>query len=138
MQIKKFNCLADDAMLIRKIVFIDEQGFRDEFDEIDKTATHLVAYDNERPVATCRFFHGDEENCYIIGRLAVIKEYRGKRMGAFMLSEAEKLIKDSGAKQIKLHAQAQATEFYTKQGYKICSKMEYEEFCEHYWMKKEL
>lgn len=50
MEIKIYKGLPDDAMLVRKTVFVKEQGFRDEFDETDKIATHLVAYDNETPV----------------------------------------------------------------------------------------
>lgn len=136
--IKVFNNLSADAMLVRKTVFIDEQGFKDEFDETDKTATHLVAYDGNKPIAVCRFFWSDERASYLIGRLAVIKEYRGLQLGAKMIKKSEELIKKKGGKEVWLHSQEQAVEFYKKQGYRVCSEMEYEEFCPHYWMKKDL
>lgn len=138
MEIKVYNCLADDAIRVRQTVFVEEQGFRDEFDEIDQTATHLVAYDNGKPIAVCRFFWSDERNAYLIGRLAVIKEYRGKALGAFMIAQAEQAVKEIGGKSIELHSQEQAIGFYEKQGYSVCSDMEYEEHCPHYWMRKVL
>ncbi len=138
MEIKEYKGLCGDAMLVRQTVFIDEQGFRDEFDEIDKTASHLLAYDSGRPAAVCRFFWSEDKDAYLIGRLAVIKEYRGNGLGADMLKKAEELIKERGGKAIELHSQEQATGFYEKQGYSICSEMEYEEHCPHYWMRKEL
>lgn len=137
-EIKAYNRLHNDAMLVRKTVFIDEQGFKDEFDETDKTATHLVAYDGNKPIAVCRFFWSDERASYLIGRLAVIKEYRGLQLGAKMIKKSEELIKKKGGKEVWLHSQEQAVEFYKKQGYRVCSEMEYEEFCPHYWMKKDL
>lgn len=138
MEIKKYNGLCDDAMYIRETVFIDEQGFRDEFDEIDKKAVHLVAYDKDKPVATCRFFWSDERNTYLLGRLAVLKEYRKNHLGAVMMKKTEEFVKESGGTSIELHAQEQAIKFYEKQGYSVCSEMEYEEHCPHYWMRKKL
>lgn len=138
MVIKKYNCLAEDAMTVRQTVFVDEQGFKDEFDDIDEIATHLVAYDNDKPIATCRFFWSDERNAYLIGRLAVVKDYRGKALGALMIAKAEELIKANGGRTVELHSQEQAMGFYQKQGYSVCSEMEYEEHCPHYWMRKEL
>ena len=50
-----FDRLPLEAVRIRTEVFIDEQGFKDEFDEIDDTAIHLVLYNNDKePTDTCR------------------------------------------------------------------------------------
>ena len=138
MEIKQYNGLCDDAMYIRETVFINEQGFRDEFDEIDKRAVHLVAYDEDKPVATCRFFWSDERSTYLLGRLAVLKEYRKNHLGAVIMKKTEEFVKESGGTSIELHAQEQAIKFYEKQGYSVCSEMEYEEHCPHYWMRKKL
>lgn len=138
MEIKKYNGLCEDAMYIRKTVFMDEQGFCDEFDETDKKAVHLVAYDNGKPVSTCRFFWSTERNTYLLGRLAVVKEYRKNHLGCAMMKKTEELVKESGGTSIELHAQEQAIRFYEKQGYSVCSEMEYEEHCPHYWMRKNL
>ena len=46
-----------DAKAIRQSVFVEEQGFEYEFDDIDETALHLVLYDeNDNPCATGRLF----------------------------------------------------------------------------------
>lgn len=42
MEHKKFIGLNDDIIKIRTSVFVDKQGFKDEFDETDKTCTHIV------------------------------------------------------------------------------------------------
>lgn len=56
MQIKHFDTLPEDAIFIRKEVFVKEQGFKNEFDEKDNEAHFLVGYENGSPVATCRIF----------------------------------------------------------------------------------
>ena len=50
-----FTGLNTDIINIRTAVFIDEQKFKEEFDETDKTCTHIVLYDNEKPIATFGF-----------------------------------------------------------------------------------
>ena len=88
---QKFIGLNNDIIKIRTEVFIKEQGFKDEFDETDKTCSHIVLYDNENPVATCRYFKEGEN--YHIGRVAIIKEYRGKHLGNKIMQIAENEIK---------------------------------------------
>lgn len=69
-----------DARVIRQSVFVEEQGFEYEFDDIDETALHLVLYDeNDNPCATGRLFF---DGCMKIGRIAVMKEYRGQSLGS--------------------------------------------------------
>lgn len=55
MDIKVYHTLHKNAVKIRKEVFMEEQGFHDEFDETDETAIHLVLYIDQVPAATCRF-----------------------------------------------------------------------------------
>ena len=139
MHIKTYNFLPDDARKIREIVFMDEQGFQYEFDDVDGWATHFVLYDaNGLPIATCRIFAGKEQGTFILGRLAVIKAYRGRNLGVRMLEEAESTIRQLGGKAILLHAQCRATAFYGKSGYTAFGEIDDEEGCPHVWMRKEL
>lgn len=124
------------ARNIRQEVFINEQGFINEFDEIDKRAWHLVVYDEETPLACCRFFKGESANEFIIGRLAVLKKYRGKQLGALMMQEAEKYIKSIGGKKLSLSAQLRVKDFYEKQGFTASGETYFDEYCEHIHMKK--
>ena len=83
---KLYEELHEDAVRIRKEVFMDEQGFCNEFDEIDKIAFHAVLYEDDRAAATGRMYYDDKEHhCYVIGRLAVDKACRGKQYGARLL-----------------------------------------------------
>nr|WP_314466287.1 GNAT family N-acetyltransferase [uncultured Clostridium sp.] len=137
MTIKEFNYLPEDARTIRSEVFVKEQGFTDEFDDIDDIAVHIVLYDKENPIATCRIYFQIERQTYVIGRIAVIKEYRGKNIGAGMLRFAEESIRHKGKESVILSAQVRVAEFYEKQGYQKQGLMYLDEDCPHIWMKKD-
>lgn len=138
MKFKIYNFLSDDAKIIRKQVFMEEQGFKNEFDDIDNISFHIVMYDENRPVATCRVYEDILKNEYILGRLSVVKEYRGMSLGAKMIGEAERIVKEEGGTSIRLHAQCRVTPFYGQQGYKEYGVIEDDEGCPHIWMKKQL
>jgi len=137
MKVKVFLSLPECAKKIRKEVFIKEQGFTTEFDDIDKNAVHLVLFEeNDKPVATCRIFKDCEQDVYVLGRLAVIKEYRGKKLGSSLINEAERYVKEKGGKCIILHAQKRASDFYKKAGFNEFGNVEYDEGCPHIRMRK--
>ena len=139
MKIEIFSHLPECAREIRKMVFTEEQGFTEEFDEVDDIAVHLViSDDNGAPIATCRIFKCDDPGVFVIGRLAVLKQYRQMHIGAALLNEAEKYIKENGGKCIVLHAQQRVTEFYKKAGFEEFGGVEFEEGCPHIRMKKYL
>ena len=138
MTIKLFTSLPEVAKEIRQKVFVDEQGFTVEFDEKDEIAVHLVIFDDVTPIATCRIFKDYEQDFYVLGRLAVLKEYRGKKLGSVLLSEAKKYIKEKGGKCIVLHAQQRVVDFYKKSGFAEFGDVEYDEDCPHIQMKKYL
>lgn len=134
MEYKNYVGLNQDIISIRTAVFIDEQGFKNEFDEIDNTCNHIVLYDNNKPVAVCRYFRDD--NIYHIGRVAIIKDYRGKHLGNDILQIAENEIKKEGGKIIKVSAQVREKAFYAKNGFKEKGNVYLDEFCEHINMEK--
>lgn len=138
MEVKTFTSLPEEAAKIRKAVFMQEQGFTNEFDDVDDTAVHLVLYKDGLPVATCRYFHGPEEKSYVVGRVAVIRSCRGQSLGAEILREAERQIRAQGGKQVSLSAQTRVTGFYEKQGYHAQGSSYYDEFCLHIQMFKNL
>ena len=135
MEYKKNIGLNNDIIRIRTEVFIKEQGFKNEFDEIDKNCSHLVLYDNKIPVATCRYFK--QNNVYHIGRVAVIKKYRGLHLGNEIMKISETEIKKDGGKQIEVSAQVRIKDFYKKLGYKEIGEIYFDEYCEHIRMIKE-
>ncbi|MDY2921637.1 MAG: GNAT family N-acetyltransferase [Eubacterium sp.] len=138
MTIKVYDKLPRAAKEIRQEVFGQEQGFKKEFDEIDPIAKHIILLEDDDPVATCRFYYSKERECYIVGRIAVRKEARGKRYGEKVLQGAEEEIKKAGGKRIELSAQCRVSQFYLKQGYTDTKDVHMDEYCPHTWMRKEL
>lgn len=133
-----YKKLPKEAQEIRTKVFVEEQGFEEEFDETDAIALHLVVFDEGKPAATCRIFWDEEKSMYIVGRIAVLPEYRGRHVGASILQDAETQIYKLGGSELYLHAQCQASEFYEKQGYRKMGTVELEQGCPHTWMFKKL
>lgn len=138
MYIKIYNTLPEEAAKIRKDVFVTEQGFHDEFDEVDTRSHHVVMFDGEKPIATCRYFPTETAGTYVLGRIAVIRSCRGQNIGSLLLQLAEaELVKAGGTKAL-IHAQERASIFYEKQGYRRFGTPDSEEGCPHIWMSKEL
>lgn len=136
---KTYKTLPEDAVFIRKSVFIEEQGFFNEFDDKDKTAKHIVLYNDEnKAIAVCRYFFDEEKGFWVVGRIAVLKEFRHKNYGSLILFEAQRQAKAEGIKELHLAAQTQAAGFYQKQGFKAYGEEFLEEDCPHIWMRKKL
>jgi GNAT superfamily N-acetyltransferase len=90
---------------------------REEFDEHDCEGTkYIVLLDDGYPVATCRFYEV-EDSLVDLGRVVVLPEYRGRKLGALVVNEAEKWIKELGYKEIKIESRLEAIGFYEKLGY---------------------
>ena len=53
-----------------------------------------------------------------LGRVVVLPEYRGKKLGSLVVTEAEKWAKELGIKEIKIDSRIEAIDFYEKLGYK--------------------
>lgn len=125
-----------DAIPVREAVFMQEQGFVNEFDSIDDTATHLVIYADGVPAATGRLYKDDDG--YHIGRVAVLKEYRKLHFGAMILQILEDQARNLGYPQISLSAQVRVKDFYKKNGYINQNDLHYDEDCPHVTMIKSL
>lgn len=94
MSICVYDSLPDEAVEIRENVFVKEQGFEKEFDEIDEKAIHLVMFDEhlQKPVATCRIYEGSKPGEFILGRLAVVLECRGMNLGSDMIQKQKRIV----------------------------------------------
>jgi predicted GNAT family N-acyltransferase len=138
MDIKLYEQLPEDAKYIRRNVFIEEQGFENEFDDIDDMSTHILIYESSDPVATCRFYYNDERQSFVIGRIAVLEKFRGKNYGVELIKMAEQEIVKMQGKTVHLSAQVRVSAFYKKNGYIALDEVYVDEGCLHVWMKKEL
>lgn len=137
MVVKQYNYLHEDAMFIREDVFIREQQFENEFDELDRHSTHLVVYNIDKPIGTCRYYKS-KDNSFVIGRIAVLNNYRSLGIGRMLLEEAEKNIIVAGGDEIRLSAQVRVQGFYEKMGYISEGQPYQDEYCPHIAMKKQL
>jgi ElaA protein len=106
------------AFTIREAVFVDEQkvDLPLEFDGLDDEAEHLLATLEGKPAGTLRLRRLDGETSKI-ERVAVLKEARGRAIGAALLKAAIAKLRDDGARRAKLHAQTHALDFYAKLGF---------------------
>ena len=109
-----------DARAIREEVFMREQGYQDEFDEIDARAKHLVLYVDGEAAGCCRFFAGDAPGEWVLGRVAVRKTLRRRGYAEKIVREAVAHMKELGASAVRLGAQEYATGLYEKCGFVPC------------------
>lgn len=128
-QIKSFKILPEEAINIRTKVFVEEQGFKEEFDTIDKIAEHLILFVDDNPIGTCRYYKKDDS--YYFGRLAILKEYRNKNYGGLLLKEAINNLKKENAHKVILNSQLSAKDFYIKHDFLQEGEVFYEEGCPH-------
>ena len=128
--------LPPEARAIREEVFVREQGFVNEFDEIDERAVHVVLYRGGEPAGTCRVFA--EGGRAHIGRVAVRRALRGQGAGGMLLAAAEAAAREMGFAEVALAAQVRARGFYEKYGYTACGAPFDEEGCPHILLQKRL
>lgn len=137
--VEYFNDVTDDIKYIRETVFVIEQGFTEEFDEIDKKSIHLLVKVNNKRAATARIFKSDNSSKkWTVGRFAVLEEYRGKGLGSFLIKKVEEKVKEQGGNAAELSAQKQAEKFYLFLGYTPMGDIYYDQHAPHIHMEKEL
>ena len=107
------------AFKIRRLVFVDEQGFElaDEYDADDAKAVHILASVAGIPIGTARII--PDQNQVKVGRVAVLQEFRGRGFGLVIMQKCEKIAKERGFTQVTLHAQIQVQAFYENAGYTV-------------------
>ncbi len=121
-----------DHFSIRRAVFHDEQqiSLDIEIDANDFTSstTHVIAFLNAVPIAAGRIVpcDGKMSTCEVsLGRIAVLKEYRGSGFGAAIVNRmceiaAERYpCEDPDGLLISLHAQEHAIAFYERLGFTV-------------------
>jgi len=102
------------AAPIRFAVFVEEQGvpIDIELDGQDVLSVHAIVFDEEKPVATGRLLPDGH-----IGRMAVLKDWRRRGIGALMLQSLMQRAKERGYTEVALSAQVQAVRFYRAHGF---------------------
>lgn len=135
--VKIYHRLPEEACYIREAVFVQEQGFADEFDKQDLSATHFVLFVEQEPAAVCRVYWDGELEQFILGRVAVMPQYRRMGLGGAILQSAEQYVREQGGSTLHLHAQCRITDFYEAIGYTQYGEIGDDQGCPHIWMCKE-
>ncbi|WP_295477740.1 GNAT family N-acetyltransferase [uncultured Pseudomonas sp.] len=103
---------------IRDSVFVAEQSVPPEleWDAEDSDAVHFLACEGDYPIGTARLLPDGE-----IGRLSVLKDWRGMKVGEALLGSVLAEAEKRGLKQQKLSAQVHAAPFYERFGFRVVS-----------------
>jgi predicted GNAT family N-acyltransferase len=112
-----WNARRTELHAIRRAVFIDEQHVPEEleWDEADGRCRHVLAFSPEgEAVGTGRLLPDGH-----IGRMAVLKAWRGRGAGSAILNLLLDLARASGFDTVRLHAQTHAVGFYAKHGFTV-------------------
>ena len=113
--------VSDAAYAIRYAVFVKEQGISAdlEIDDSDPIAEHALAFVDGQCIATARIYLDEQDPSQAkIGRMAVLKDFRGQGIGTALLGEAIRVGMMQGASVFELHAQQSAAPFYAKLQFK--------------------
>ncbi len=104
-----------DLKAVRMAVFVVEQAIpeSDEWDALDAPSRHLLARDAAGRAIGC----GRLTPEHTIGRMAVVREWRGRGVGEALLRSLIEQARALGWPEAVLHAQVQALPFYARQGF---------------------
>ena len=128
--------IKDQAMPIRLAVFVHEQlvPIEEEVDQMDPLCVHAIAL-NEQGVAigTGRLLPDGH-----VGRMAVVRDYRGKGVGSALLNALVAQAQHSGFTEVILHAQTHAKDFYAVHDFIEEGELFYEAKIPHIKMRRNL
>jgi predicted GNAT family N-acyltransferase len=102
------------ASAIRLAVFVEEQGVprEIEMDEIDAQCVHALAFEHGKAVGTGRLLPDGH-----IGRMAILKPWRGRGIGSAILHRLIEAARRRGDREVMLSAQVHAVDFYRAHGF---------------------
>ena len=125
-----------DLRAVREPVFVQEQQvpLEEEWDELDPQCVHVIARDDaHHPIGTGRLTPKHK-----IGRMAVLREWRGKGVGEALLLALIERAREAGLREVSLNAQVGALGFYQKFGFVPFGERFREAGIEHQAMRMEL
>lgn len=113
-EILRWEKAREHAAPIRFAVFVEEQGVPPEIelDDMDAGSIHVLVFEDQTPVGTGRLLPDGH-----IGRMAVLKPWRGRGIGGRMLSALLEQARRRGDREVALSAQVHALGFYRAHGF---------------------
>ncbi|MEL7026316.1 MAG: GNAT family N-acetyltransferase [Pseudomonadota bacterium] len=110
----------DACLEIRRKVFIEEQNVDEaiEMDGLEDQGIHVLLTKDGQAAGTARIMVNGEVGK--IGRVAVMREFRGLGLGKAIMVECARILKDMpDVTKAKLGAQSYAIPFYEALGYEV-------------------
>jgi len=121
LEVKIVKWIDDHAQLknIREKVFIQEQKVTPEleWDGMDEKAIHFLVFKDEEAIGCARAIVIKSQ--MQLGRMAVLKEYRGQGAGSTLIEKAIVTAKLKQLSSIQISAQCNAINFYVKFGFEV-------------------
>jgi predicted GNAT family N-acyltransferase len=121
---------------LRFAIFVGEQNVPAgiELDDMDANCIHAVAFDVDgKAIGTGRLLPDGH-----VGRMAVVKEWRRRGIGAEILTALIEEARKRGHAEVVLSAQLQAAEFYREHGFAAEGKVYEDAGILHQKMRKKL
>lgn len=121
---------------VREAVFVREQNVpvEEEWDALDPHCVHVIARsDDGTPIGTGRLTPEHR-----IGRMAVLKAWRGRGIGDAMLLALIDEAQQRGWREVSLNAQVSAIDFYGRHGFQDYGERFWEAGIEHQAMRRRL
>jgi predicted GNAT family N-acyltransferase len=137
-QLQTWFQVEEIIMPIRIEVFVKEQSVPEDLerDEHDINATHALLIVDGQSIGTGRVFQKDiQSKTYFIGRLCVVKKYRGIGYGELLMKKLIEHAHQQGAQECCIHAQRVSQLFYKKLGFIAEPEVFMEAGIEHVVMK---
>ncbi|MCI4670758.1 MAG: GNAT family N-acetyltransferase [Bacteroidia bacterium] len=122
----EYDAAFDRVFQIRQSVFVEEMDVdhEDDYDGFDHLAYHYLVHFNDQSVATARWRRTQTGGRYRIERIAVLKDFRRKKIGSFLVKAIlNDIPKD---KEIFVHTPVWSIPFFKSLGFKE-SGFEFEE-----------
>ena len=125
----------DDICAIRYEVFVDEQNVPEELeiDGLDGEAKHVLTFVDGLPIGTGRILSDGH-----VGRVAVLKNFRGLGIGKSIMKELIKCAQDLSLEKVWLSSQWHAHSFYLDLGFVCVGEIYKEAGIDHIKMFKTL
>ena len=122
--------------MLRHAVFVLEQGVPEEIerDDIDKDCSHVIAEDSSGTAIGCGRLLPDGH----IGRMSVLREWRGRGVGTALLGRLIALATEGGYRRVMANAQEQACLFYQRHGFTAVGEPFFEAGIVHRAMERAL
>jgi predicted GNAT family N-acyltransferase len=131
-----FAACADELLRVREVVFVDEQQVPPELerDALDPQCLHVVARDADgRAIGAGRLTQERQ-----VGRMAVLRDWRGRGVGEAILAALVAAARDRGWRELWLNAQVGALDFYRRLGFLPYGPRFMEAGIEHQAMRRKL